>query len=102
MKRIYRIYKIYKAGKYSLCKNISQFGYLYNKFYAPLTKEQLKHNSDLDFEIAEAEREHQQYIKDCEEKNKQFVKDNPNNPYAHLYSLPVKSKRMICGIRYST
>lgn len=100
MKRLYRIFKIKQAGKLPLCKRISKYGYILREFYAPLPQCQVEHNAALDFEIAEAEREHQEYIKDCEEKNRQFVKDNPDNPYAQYSNMAVMSKRMVCGIRY--
>lgn len=100
MKRLYRIFKIKQAGKLPLCKRISKYGYILREFYAPLPKWQVEHNAAVDREIEQAEREHQEYIKDCEEKNKQFVKDNPDNPYAHLFHLPLKPKRQIIAIRY--
>ena len=100
MKRLYRIFKIKQAGKLPLCKRISKYGYILREFYAPLPQWQVEHNAELDREIAEAEKEHHDYIKDCEEKNKQFVKENPDNPYAHCFHLPVKYKRCVIGIRY--
>src|SRR4051812_46692619 len=100
MKRLYRIFKIKQAGKLPLCKIISKYGYILREFYTPLPKWQLEHNTAVDREIEKAEMEHQEYIKGCEEKNREFVKNNPDNPYAHLFHLPVKSKRHIIAIRY--
>lgn len=100
MKRLYRIFKIKQAGKMPLCKRISRYGYILREFYAPLPQWQIEHNAAVDREIEDAEMEHQEYIKDCEEKNRQFVKDNPNNPYAYLFHLPVKAKRCVIAMRY--
>ena len=100
MKRLCRIFKIRKAGKLPLCKRISKYGYILREFYAPLPKWQIEHNAALDREISEAEREHQEYLKECEEKRQQFIKENPDNPYGHLFYMPVKSKRQVIGIRY--
>lgn len=65
-----------------------------------LTREQIIHNQKLDLEIFNAEKEHEQYIKECQDANTKFQKENPDNPYKHLFSIPVKAKRAVGGIRY--
>jgi hypothetical protein len=65
-----------------------------------MTPEQIRHNSALDEEIRKADEEHAVYIADMDEKRRRYMEEHPDDPYAHLMFIAIKSKRTVIGMRY--
>jgi hypothetical protein len=65
-----------------------------------LTIEQILHNIALDWEIKKADEEHAAYIAEMDEKRERYMREHPDDPYAHLTYLAIKSKRTVIGMRY--
>jgi hypothetical protein len=65
-----------------------------------LTTEQIMHNAMFDEEIRQADEEHRVYVEDLDRKRERYTAEHPDDPYAHLMYIPIKSKRTVIGIRY--
>lgn len=65
-----------------------------------MTKEETRHNEELDFNIRKADEDYEKYLADLAEQKAAYVKNNPHNPYINSMFLPVLGKKFIGGIRY--
>ena len=65
-----------------------------------MTPEQIRHNAALDEEIRRADEEHAAYLTEMDEKRRKYMEEHPEDPYAHLTFLAIRSKRMVIGMRY--